>query len=250
MWRRTQRLLSLIRVSRQTVSLMSLLDALPSRAAALTGPRGFPLECFVAPPHEEPDFFCSLCKLVMREAVVINGCCGAYFCYQCLRAAVLPTATSSQTMSALNAAATASANVCCPLDGRAFRLEDVFAVDILNRKIRALHVRCHLVPERCAATGSMGASLEFWREHEAVCDYAPLACRWCNTAVVRRDHTRHEHFECARRRVRCVQCGEADVAHADLEQHLRECPSYEVNRLRTELVEQRAATAAAQVRLL
>ena len=48
-------------------------------------------------------------------------------------------------------------------------------------------------------------------------------------------HPRHESHECAQRRIRCVQCGEPDIPFGRLEEHLRECPHYEVNRLRADV---------------
>jgi hypothetical protein len=92
-----------------------------TRTAALSGFKGYDPKLFVNPI--DADFFCSLCSGVLRQGVVINGDpCGSIFCDYCLHECL-------------------DKRMVCPKDSRPLVLDDVFPLEIVNRKIPKLQVR-------------------------------------------------------------------------------------------------------------
>jgi hypothetical protein len=136
----------------------------------------------------------------------------------------------------------------CPRDKRPLRAQDVFPLDFINRKIYKLKVKCHIAPSLCHVIGDIGVEEEFWREHESKCEYVILHCKWCDKALLRRDHARHEQQLCEDRQVPCTECNEM-IPFKTIDVHLRTCPAYEVNRLRADLTSLQAVVVELKAEL-
>jgi len=175
--------------------------------------RGYDPELFdlIEGELEKLDLICSICGMVMNDAVQTNNgndsdeACGHLFCRPCIE-------------SWLNLG-----KKSCPTCRAHLELEQLHDDISLRRRIRALRVRCSFAPKKCKSTGTLGKDGSWWREHAESCLYAPVKCWLCEKVTSRRKSISKHVRVCPKGIVYCKHgCGAALVRET-VKDHERKC---------------------------
>jgi hypothetical protein len=132
-------------------------------------------------------------------------------------------------------------------------LSDVAPIVFLDTQIQRFRVKCHNNSDLCSASSELGPALRFWVLHDLDCAFTPIQCNFCQQMVCpihlafvllkfeflksvlmrqfpRNLFDRHNQFDCPFRLLSCNECNEPNIRACEMEQHLKICPQFEVNR--------------------
>ena len=176
----------------------------------------------------DPDFFCPVCHLVLREPHQTK-CCGHHMCESCARKIQRPRSQFPQQQARCPV---------CQQTGFTSEIDKYF-----KRKVSELRIKCPYEDRGCQWEGEL-AQLEtkgLVKGHLDGCMYKDIVCTYgCGERVQRGQLARHQKEKCPQRWCCCTYCSVHGTYQEVVDIHYPVCPKYPLhcpNNCKKEVIE-------------